>query len=145
MPTILAALGAGLIFGLGLVVSHMANPAKVVNFLDVFGAWDPSLIFVMATAIPVAALGFAFARRRARPALAPEFQLPERTAIDLPLIGGATLFGIGWGLVGFCPGPALVAIGFGRREAVLVVAAMIAGVALVELVARLGGRRLSAA
>jgi uncharacterized protein len=145
MPTLLAALGAGLIFGLGLVVSQMANPAKVLNFLDLFGAWDPSLIFVMATAIPVAALGFALARRRPRPALAPEFQLPERTAIDLPLIGGASVFGIGWGLVGFCPGPALVAIGFGRREAVLVVVAMIAGVALVELVAHLGKRRLSAA
>lgn len=145
MPTLLAALGAGLIFGLGLVVSQMANPAKVLNFLDLFGVWDPSLIFVMATAIPVAALGFALARRCPRPALAPEFQLPERTAIDLPLIGGASVFGIGWGLVGFCPGPALVAIGFGRREAVLVVVAMIAGVALVELVAHLGKRRLSAA
>lgn len=145
MPSILAALGAGLIFGLGLVASQMVNPAKVLNFLDVLGAWDPSLIFVMGTAIPVAAIGFALAHRRPRPALAAEFQLPERAAIDLPLIAGATLFGIGWGMVGFCPGPAVVALGFGRSEAVLVVVAMIAGMALVKAVARIGRRRLSPA
>jgi len=132
MPAILAALFCGIIFGLGLIVSQIVNPAKVLNFLDFFGTWDPSLAFVMATAIPVAAIGFALARRRAAPALVSEFHLPRRNELDARVIAGAALFGIGWGLVGFCPGPALTGLGFGRGEAALFTAAMVAGMVLFE-------------
>jgi uncharacterized protein len=145
MPTNLAALVAGLVFGLGLVVSQMTNPAKVLNFLDVFGAWDPSLMFVMAGAIPVAAIGFALARRRHRTVLGEAIHLPKRSAIDARLIGGAVLFGIGWGLVGFCPGPAIAALGFGRPEAILVVVAVIAGMAIFEFAEAVRKRRASPA
>ncbi len=134
MPQILAAFICGLIFGIGLIVAQMSNPAKVLNFLDIAGAftgaWDPSLGFVMAGAIPVAALGFFLARRRKTPVFADTFQLPQRTKIEARLIIGAAIFGIGWGLVGFCPGPALTALGFGRGEAFIFVAAMIVGMAL---------------
>jgi uncharacterized protein len=145
MPTNLAALVAGLVFGLGLVVSQMTNPAKVLNFLDVFGAWDPSLMFVMAGAIPVAAIGFALARHRHRTVLGEAIHLPKRSAIDTRLIGGAALFGIGWGLLGFCPGPAIAALGFGRPEAIFVVVAVIAGMAIFELAEAVRKRRTSPA
>ncbi|TCZ61026.1 DUF6691 family protein [Roseicella aquatilis] len=126
MPRILAALAAGALFGTGLVLSGMANPAKVVAFLDVAGDWDPSLAFVMAGAIPVAAIGFRLGARRAAPA---------RGAIDARLLGGAVLFGLGWGLAGFCPGPALAALGFAGWKAALFVAAMLAGMGLFHLTA----------
>ncbi len=129
MPRILAALAAGVLFGLGLVLSGMVNPAKVLGFLDVAGDWDPSLAFVMAGAIPVAAIGFALGRRRAAPLCAPGFSPPAKTALDARLIGGAVLFGLGWGLAGFCPGPALAALGFGGWKIALFVAAMLAGMA----------------
>jgi len=127
MPAILAALVSGLIFGTGLVISQMMNPAKVLNFLDVAGHWDPSLAFVMAGAIPVAAIGFSLGRKRETPFLEKTFQPPAQSAIDVRLIAGAALFGIGWGLVGFCPGPALAALQSGRYEVFLFVAAMSAG------------------
>jgi uncharacterized protein len=130
MLQILASLLCGLIFGIGLIISQMSNPAKVLNFLDVAGHWDPSLAFVMIGAIPVAALGFILARRRKAPLLAEDFQLPQKTRIDAQLLIGAALFGIGWGLVGFCPGPALTALGFGSGQALLFVIAMLAGMAL---------------
>ncbi|WP_040580168.1 YeeE/YedE family protein [Methyloferula stellata] len=133
MPTILAALISGLIFGVGLVISQMINPAKVLNFLDVTGTWDPSLAFVMAGAIPVAALGFYLGRRRAAPVLAQSFHGPTQTKIDFRLIAGATLFGIGWGLIGFCPGPALAALQSGRHEVFIFVAAMIGGMVVFRL------------
>ncbi len=105
---IIAALGSGLVFGLGLVISGMTQPSKVLGFLDVFGAWDPTLAIVMACALAVAAPGFALLRRRDRSVLGATLDWPGNSAIDRSLVGGAALFGIGWGLVGLCPGPALV-------------------------------------
>ena len=125
---------AGLVFGLGLLLSGMADPAKVLGFLDLTGAWDPSLGFVMAGAIAVAALAFASARRRARTLLGDAVHWPAATAIDLRLVGGSLLFGVGWGLAGFCPGPALVALGVGEPKAIAFVLAMLAGMGLFELI-----------
>jgi uncharacterized protein len=144
MAIVMAALGSGLIFGLGLIVSQMVNPAKVLGFLDVFGDWDPSLVFVMATAIPLAAAGFAIAGRRSRSMLGEAVQLPTKTNLDRRLIGGAVMFGAGWGLVGFCPGPALTALGFGRADAAIFVVAMIVGMILFEIVESLRRRRMTA-
>jgi len=108
MRKILAALGSGLVFGLGLVISGMTQPGKVLGFLDVFGRWDPTLAFVMGGALVVAAPGFALLKRRDTSLLGEALRWPSANVIDLPLIAGAALFGIGWGLVGLCPGPALV-------------------------------------
>lgn len=108
MRTIVAAFAAGLVFGTGLTVSGMIDPIKVLGFLDVFGHWNPTLAIVMAAAIVVVASGFALLRRRGAPLFASAFAWPDKTAIDRPLVEGAALFGIGWGLVGLCPGPALV-------------------------------------
>lgn len=110
MPKMLANLIAGALFGLGLAVLGMANPEKVLGFLDVAGDWDPTLAFVMGGALLVAAPAFRLIFRRKRPVLAEEFDLPQKTAIDGRLVGGSVLFGIGWGLSGFCPGPAVVAL-----------------------------------
>jgi len=107
MGMIVAALGSGLVFGLGLVISGMTQPSKVLGFLDVFGHWDPTLAIVMAGALVVVAPGFALLRRRDTSILGVPLDWPSRRTIDPPLIGGAVLFGIGWGLVGLCPGPAL--------------------------------------
>jgi uncharacterized protein len=133
MPAVLIALVSGLIFGVGLVISQMMNPAKVQNFFDVAGHWDPSLAFVMAGAIPVAAIGFFLGRSRATPVFAKSFHWPAQTAIDFRLIAGAALFGVGWGLVGFCPGPALAALQSGRWEVLIFVAAMIAGMVVFNI------------
>jgi uncharacterized membrane protein YedE/YeeE len=110
---VLGALGAGLSFGAGLVLSGMTRPAKVLAFLDVFGEWDPSLAFVMAGAIAVHALGYRLVRRRRRPLGGDRFHVPERGVIDRRLLAGAALFGVGWGLAGYCPGPAVVALASG--------------------------------
>jgi len=127
---------AGLVFGLGLLVSGMANPAKVLGFLDLAGAWDPSLALVMAGAIPVAFFAHrAMAGRSLSPAGA-ELKLPTATRIDLRLVLGSTVFGIGWGIAGYCPGPAIVALGMGRREAAIFVLAMLAGMAVFEALER---------
>ena len=136
---------AGLVFGLGLIVSGMANPAKVLGFLDLAGAWDPSLAFVMAGAIGVGGLAFFAVRQRARSWLGAEMTLPTARQIDLRLIGGSTLFGIGWGVAGFCPGPALVALGVGEVKALVFVAAMLIGMRLFELFERSARRRQAAA
>ena len=133
MPTFIAWL-CGLAFGLGLIVSGMANPAKVLAFLDLAGPWDPSLAFVMAGAVGVGLVAFAIARRRRVSFLGAAMALPAASAIDGRLVGGSLLFGIGWGLAGFCPGPALVALGLGQGKAVVFVVAMLAGMALFELV-----------
>ncbi|HUG46632.1 MAG TPA: YeeE/YedE family protein [Sphingomicrobium sp.] len=127
MSRLLAALAAGLLFGAGLALSDMINPARVLAFLDVAGNWDPTLAFVMAGALLPSAAGYWLARRMKQPVLADEFSIPSNRGIDAPLLLGAALFGIGWGLVGFCPGPAVAALGFGLWQAWLFVAAMLAG------------------
>ncbi|HWI12323.1 MAG TPA: DUF6691 family protein [Burkholderiaceae bacterium] len=127
---------AGLVFGLGLIVSGMANPAKVLGFLDLAGPWDPSLAFVMGGAIAVGALAFALAGRRASSLIGAEMRLPAARAIDRRLIAGSVVFGIGWGIAGFCPGPALVALGMGQTKALIFVGAMLAGMGLFEWLER---------
>lgn len=124
---LLASLLAGLVFGLGLIVSGMANPAKVLGFLDLAGAWDPSLVLVMAGAIAVGAIAFFIARKRVVSLLGAPMRLPTSRDIDRRLIGGSLLFGIGWGIGGFCPGPGLVALGMGEVKALVFVVAMLAG------------------
>jgi uncharacterized membrane protein YedE/YeeE len=132
----LASLLAGLVFGLGLIVSGMANPAKVLGFLDLAGAWDPSLAFVMAGAIAVAMVGFLAARRRTLSILGAQMRLPSARRIDRRLVLGSLLFGVGWGVAGFCPGPGLVALGMGEPKALVFVAAMLAGMGIFELLER---------
>lgn len=129
-------LAAGLLFGIGLIVSGMANPAKVLGFLDLAGKWDPSLAFVMAGAIAVGVFAFTFARRRTLSILGFQMRLPNATHIDGRLIVGSLLFGIGWGIAGFCPGPAMVALGMGETKAMVFVAAMLAGMGLFEVLER---------
>ena len=129
MP-ILAALVCGLVFGAGLLISGMVQPTKVLGFLDFFGAWDPSLAVVMIAALAVSMPGFMLASRRARPLLAPRSFWPDKTAIDPPLLAGAALFGIGWGLVGLCPGPALESLATLSPGVIGFVAAMAAGMVL---------------
>ena len=133
MPAFFAFI-AGLLFGLGLIVAGMANPAKILGFLDITGKWDPSLAFVMAGAIAVGQVAFMLARRRTLSALGLPMQLPAAQAIDLPLVGGSLVFGIGWGLAGFCPGPAVVALGAGYAKAVVFVVAMLLGMGTFELI-----------
>lgn len=128
--SMLTALLSGLVFGLGLIVSGMANPRKVLGFLDLAGAWDPSLALVMAGAVAVGLVAFAVAGRRKRSLLALDMKLPTARQIDARLVGGSLLFGIGWGLAGLCPGPALVALGAGARGAATFVVAMVAGMML---------------
>jgi uncharacterized protein len=140
MPSLLVALASGLLFGLGLTVSAMVDPAKVLGFLDIAGNWDPSLAFVMIAAIPVAAIGFAIASRRGKPLIDIFFRGPMATAIDRRLVLGAVVFGVGWGLVGYCPGPALAALSFGNPATWLFVVAMLAGMALYELIQSLLSR-----
>ena len=123
---------AGLVFGIGLMVSGMANPAKVLGFLDLFGRWDPSLALVMGGAVAVSAVAFAIARRRSASLLGATLKLPTARQIDRRLVMGSVLFGIGWGIAGFCPGPALVALGVGEAKALVFVAAMLAGMGLFE-------------
>lgn len=117
----------GILFGSGLAVSGMAQPAKVIGFLDIFGAWDPSLAFVMGSALIVTYFGFRFVLEKPSPILTEKFQLPSATHIDWRLLGGSSFFGIGWGLSGFCPGPALVALGSGTPEVLMFVGAMFVG------------------
>jgi uncharacterized membrane protein YedE/YeeE len=128
-----SAFTVGLLFGLGLLVSGMADPAKVLAFLDVTGRWDPSLALVMAGAIAVSAAGYRLARRRGRPVLAPRLDVPNRRDLDARLIAGAAIFGLGWGLAGLCPGPALTLLTLAPAEAVTFVAAMVAGMLLFRL------------
>ncbi len=127
MSRLILAVAAGLLFGLGLTVSRMIDPAKVLGFLDLFGDWDPSLAFVMVAAIPVAAGGYRLARRMGRPLCDVTFSTPAQSRIDFRLIAGAVLFGIGWGLVGYCPGPALASLALGNPATLLFIAAMLAG------------------
>ena len=131
----------GLIFGVGISISGMANPAKVLNFFDVAGIWDPSLIFVMGGGVVVAFLGYRVVLRRAAPMIDTKFHLPDNPRIDGRLLGGSAVFGIGWGIAGFCPGGALPALGTGRVEVMAFVAALIAGIfAAKGLIAMSGAR-----
>ena len=133
---ILTSLLAGLVFGFGLILSGMADPAKVLGFLDLAGAWDPSLALVMGGAIAVGLPAFALARRRKLSLIGAPMRLPTARTIDRRLVGGSVLFGIGWGIAGFCPGPALVALGMGLAPAMIFVAAMLAGMGVFELIER---------
>jgi uncharacterized protein len=130
---IIAPLLCGLIFGAGLLVSGMMQPSKVLGFLDIFGAWDPSLAVVMAAALAVSMPGFRLANRRARPLLAEQCFWPTKTQVDPPLVLGAALFGVGWGLVGLCPGPAMENLATLSPGVILFVAAMAAGMLLHEV------------
>ena len=130
MAAILAAFACGLVFAAGLVAGGMTQPAKVVGFLDVTGAWDPSLALVMGGALGTHALLRRFVLTRSRPLLAPAFSVPTRQDLDRRLVAGAAIFGVGWGLGGFCPGPALVALGGGMPAALVVVPAMLVGMLL---------------
>ncbi|MET4569229.1 DUF6691 family protein [Rhodanobacter soli] len=118
---------AGLLFGLGLSLGGMTQPAVVLGFLDIFGAWDPRLVFVMAGAVLTTAVGYRLLLRRPRPLLVERFQWPVSRRIDARLVGGAALFGIGWGIAGYCPGPALASLGAGAPALLVLVACMIAG------------------
>lgn len=133
----------GLVFGIGISVSGMANPAKVLNFFDVAGTWDPSLILVMAAALVTAFVGYRIVLRRPKPLIDPIFHLPNNPRIDARLIGGSALFGVGWGIAGFCPGGALPALGTGRIEVLAFVAALIAGIFIAKGLMALTGARVA--
>jgi uncharacterized protein len=128
---------AGLVFGIGLLVSGMVNPAKVLGFLDLAGRWDPSLALVMVGAIAIGAIGFAIAGGRTTTLLGTPMLLPTARAIDRRLVLGGLLFGVGWGLAGFCPGPALVALGTGHMKAIVFIAAMMAGMLAFEWIEKM--------
>jgi len=126
MPIVFSIL-SGVIFGAGLTLSDMVNPARVLNFLDVAGRWDPTLIFVMAGGLVVTTLGYKLIFRRSSPLFGDKFNLPTRRQIDLPLVGGSALFGVGWGLAGICPGPAFADLVTLEPKVLLFVAAMLVG------------------
>ena len=134
MNASLAAFVAGLIFSVGLAISGMTQPGKVTAFLDIFGNWDPSLAFVMIGAIAVYAVLYRIIRHRPAPLYAAAFSIPTRSDLDARLLGGAALFGIGWGLGGFCPGPAVVSLASGQSAVIVFVVAMVAGMFLYQLV-----------
>ena len=129
---VFTALLAGLVFGVGLVLSGMADPGKVLGFLDLAGPWDPSLALVMVGAIAVGLLGFAVAKRRTKSLLGLDLSLPTARHLDRRLVGGSVLFGMGWGVAGFCPGPALASLGMGGLKAAVFVTAMLVGMGLFE-------------
>lgn len=136
-----ASLLAGFVFGIGLIVAGMANPAKVIGFLDLAGAWDPSLALVMAGAIAVGAGAFALMRKKTRTLLGAPVRLPTARDIDRRLVLGSLVFGVGWGLAGICPGPALVIAGYGAIKGLVFLAAMLAGSAVFELLEEFVGGR----
>ncbi len=140
MARLAITLAAGLVFGLGLVISGMSNPAKVIGFLNVAGPWDPTLLLVMGGALAVTIPGFRLLRKRPRPLFSERFEIPSRKDLDARLIAGAALFGLGWGIGGFCPGPAITALATARLDVVLFVAAMIAGAVAHKLLFLPGSR-----
>jgi hypothetical protein len=137
----LAGLAAGLLFGLGLVISGMSDPAKVLNFLDVAGTWDPSLAFVMAGAVAVAFVGYRFAGSKAQPLFDTRYHWPTAKDVDAPLVAGSATFGLGWGLAGFCPGPAFTALPLLAPGTLVFFPAMIAGMWAARVTPRLIARR----
>lgn len=132
----LFAFAAGLVFGLGLIISGLADPARVLGFLDLAGLWNPTLVFVMAGAVLAASVGFAALRRRRLSLSGEPLHWPAATRVDWRLAGGSLAFGVGWGLAGFCPGPALVAAAAGIPQALIFVAAMLAGMAIFSVLER---------
>lgn len=127
---IMTALAAGTVFGLGLAMSGMLDPARVRSFLDIFGAWDPSLAFVLGGAVTVALVGMAALKRLQRPAFDETFHLPATSPVERQLVLGSAIFGIGWGMAGFCPGPALASLSLGLAPVALFVVAMLVGMTL---------------
>jgi uncharacterized membrane protein YedE/YeeE len=145
MQKILSALAIGAIFGTGIAISGMGNPAKVLNFFDIAGTFDPSLIFVMASALVVTAIGYQLVfRTRSKPVQATTFDIPTRRQIDLPLVAGSAVFGVGWGITGFCPGGAIPMLGLGNVETPIFILSMIAGI-LVARTLRQRAARLAVA
>lgn len=144
MRKLLSAFAIGLVFGLGITIAGMSNPAKVLNFFDIAGTWDPSLAFVMGGALLVTAIGYRFVFKMDHPLLASGFSLPTRTDLDVRLIGGSAVFGIGWGLSGFCPGGLVPALGLGRIEPVVAATALIAGMIAVRVVTNGADRKFAA-
>jgi len=138
---LLSAFLVGLLFGVGLILAGMTDPSKVVGFLDLMGTWDPSLTFVMGGAVLVGLVAFRFARKRAKAFLGGAMHLPDSRDIDRRLVLGSIVFGIGWGIAGFCPGPALVSLGAGQDKAAVFVVAMLGGMVLFEMAERVRRRR----
>lgn len=136
----LSAFVTGLIFGVGLIISGMTDPSKIIGFLDLAGPWDPSLAFVMGGAVVVGFIAFRFARRRTAAFLGGAMHLPTARQIDRRLVLGGLAFGVGWGLAGYCPGPAVVSVGMGQGKAIVFVVAMLAGMGIYELIERLRRR-----
>ncbi|MGD2139324.1 MAG: YeeE/YedE family protein [Burkholderiales bacterium] len=136
MSRVLIAFACGLLFGSGLIIAQMTNPAKIIGFLDITGQWDPSLALVMAGATIVFGIAYRLASRRKAPLLDTRFVLPEKTGIDKSLVGGSFIFGLGWGLAGFCPGPAIVSSGFGDARVWAFVASMLSAMALTHWLRR---------
>ena len=136
MKQLLVALIAGMLFGLGLAISEMINPVRVIGFLNVFGGWDLTLVAVMGGALLVTVPFFPLIQRRGKPLLSPAFALPTKTQLDLPLITGAVMFGIGWGIGGLCPGPAIAGLASGKFELLYFIAAMAAGHWIVNVLER---------
>lgn len=141
MLRIVTAAAIGLVFGAGIAISGMANPAKVLNFFDVFGTWDPSLLLVMGSALAVTFVGYRLVLRRPAPVHGLQFHLPTARDLDVPLVAGSATFGIGWGIAGFCPGGAIPALGLGEITPVLFVAAMVGGMLVASTLRNLLARR----
>jgi uncharacterized membrane protein YedE/YeeE len=129
----IVALLAGIIFGCGLTISKLINPNKIINFLDITGQWDPSVLLVMASALSITWLGYWFIFKKSKPLCATSFSLPQKKSVDLSLIIGAAVFGIGWGLAGYCPGPALTAIGLGIPDVIYFVFGMVLSAAVLKI------------
>ncbi len=136
MFKIFSALVAGVVFGVGLALSQMVNPNKVINFLDITGQWDPSLMFVLGGAVLTTTIAYRFIFSNNKPVFADDFQLPTLLKIDRQLLIGAVLFGAGWGIIGYCPGPAVASLGFGFEEPLIVVVSMLAGMLLYRAIIR---------
>ena len=137
MPALALTLLSGLIFGTGIALSGMINPAKVLNFFDFAGTWDPSLAFVMGGALVVTAIGYRFVLKRGAPLFDVKFHLPARKDIDMPLVAGAAIFGIGWGIAGFCPGGSIPALGLMEADVWFFALAMVAGMAVSRYLRRI--------
>ena len=127
MKTIISAFICGVLFGTGLAISGMTNPAKIIGFVDFTGQWDPSLALVMVGALITYGIGFRLTQKTAKPLFAEVFQVPTRNDIDMKLVGGAAIFGVGWGLAGVCPGPGITALAFGMTEFYVIFGAMVVG------------------